>query len=107
MEEVATLFDENITQPAEPVKKKRGQRSLVEKFPEIVDVTSEFIKQHGFLAQCCRRTDTANSSGVSAPQIRDHLYQLIPGLKDHTISLSTIRRLFQALQKPYQCSGWD
>ena len=44
MEEVATLLDENITQPAELVQKKGGQQSLVEKFPEIVDVTSEFIK---------------------------------------------------------------
>ena len=52
MEEVATLLDENVTQPAEPVKRKGGQRSLVEKSPEIVDVTSEFIKQHGFSAQC-------------------------------------------------------
>ena len=78
MEEVATLLDENITQPAEPVKNKGGQRSLVEKCPEIVDVTSEFIKQHGFSAQCSRRTDTANFLGVSASPIRDHLYQLTP-----------------------------
>ena len=104
MEEVATLLDENITHPAEPVKKKGGQQSLVEKFPEIVDVISEFIKQHGFSAQCYRRTDTANSLGVFASQIRNHLYQLIPGLKDHTNSLSTRRRLFQVPNKHFEAS---
>lgn len=82
-----------------------GQPSLVSKFPEIVDITTEFIKQHGFAAQCRRRSDTGNSSGVTASQIREHLYRTIPELKDHTISLSTIRRLFQAPNKKFNASS--
>ena len=81
-----------------------GQPSLVSKFPEIVDITAEFIKQHGFAAQNRRRSETWCSSGVTTSQIRDHLYENIPGLKDHNISLSTICRLFQAPNKNFHAS---
>ena len=30
---------------------------MISKFPEIVNTTEEFIKLHGFAAQCRRRTD--------------------------------------------------
>ena len=39
---------------------------MISKFPEIAIITEEFIKQHGFAAQCHRRTDTGNSFGVTA-----------------------------------------
>ena len=62
---------------------KRGQPSLVTKFPDIIDKTKEFIKQHGFAAQHRRRTSTGYSSCVTIAQVRDHLMKEIPGLKDH------------------------
>lgn len=31
---------------------------MISKFPEIVNTTEEFIKLHGFVAQCRRLTDT-------------------------------------------------
>ncbi|CAB3978472.1 Hypothetical predicted protein [Paramuricea clavata] len=74
----------------------REQPSLVTKFPDIIDKTTEFIKQHGFAAQHRRRTSTGYSSGVTIAQIREHLMKEIPGLKEHGISSSTIRRLFKA-----------
>ena len=65
---------------------KGGQPSLVSKFPGIVDEVAEFIKQNGFSAQS-RRTETAYSLGVTIKQIRSHLYQKFPVLKEHKISL--------------------
>ena len=86
-------------------KGKGGQPSLVSKFPEIVDITTEFIKQHGFAAQCRRRSETGNSSGVTASQIREHLYSVIPELRNHSVSISTIHRLFQAPNKHFKAQA--
>ena len=83
---------------------------MISKFPEIATITEEFIKQHGFAAQCHRRTDTGNSFGVTAAQIRDHLYNSIPGLKEHcffiynsqvissTLSTFSIKRTLQMVR---------
>ena len=62
-------------------------------------MVAEFIKQHGFSAQNCRRTETGYSSGVRVKQIQQHLYANYPELKEHKISLTTIRRMFQAPNK--------
>ena len=67
--------------------------------PQILDVVAEFIKQHGFSAQNRRRTETGYSTGVTVKQIQQHLYTNYPELKEHQISLSTIRRMFQAPNK--------
>ena len=77
----------------------RKNHALVTKFPGIVEEVAEFVKQHGFAAQCRRRDDTSYSSGVTINQIMEHLYVKFPELKDHTISLSTIRRMFEAPNK--------
>ena len=58
--------------------------------PELVEVTKDFIKTHGFSAQNRRRSETANSSGVSLTQITTHVKRLIPTIK---ISRSTVHRL--------------
>ena len=78
---------------------------MIFKFPEIVNITDEFIRQYGFAAQCLCRTEKVNSFGVTAAQIRDHLYNSISGLKEHSVSLSTIHRLFQAPNKHFQSSA--
>ena len=85
-------------------KGKGGQPSIVSKFPNIVDEVSEFIKQHGFSAQNRRRTETGFSCGVTAKQIQQHLYDKYPDLKEHKISLTTIRRLFSAPNKHFKAA---
>ena len=76
-----------------------GQPSITSKFPQIVDVVAEFIKQHGFSAQNRRQAETGYSTGVTVKQIQQHLYTNYPELKEHKISLTTIRRMFQAPNK--------
>ena len=71
-----------------------GRRSLVSKFPGIVDCATEFIKQHCCSAHSRRREETG-TAGVSPGQIRDHLLQNIPGLKEHGISKHTVARLME------------
>ena len=83
-------------EPQESSKSKTGQPALIAKFPGIVDVVADFIKQHGFSAQYRRRTETGYSSGVSVSQIRDHFFENVDGLKEHDISPSTLRRIFEA-----------
>ena len=76
-----------------------GQLFIATKFPQIVDMVAEFIKQHGFSAQNRRRTEKGSSNGVTVKQIQQHLYTNYPELKEHKISLTTIRRMFQAPNK--------
>lgn len=82
-----------------------GQPSIVSKFPRIVDTVTEFTKQHGFAAQSRRREETGYSSGVTIGQIQEHLYQQFPKLKEHKISHTTIRRMFQAPDKSNKASS--
>ena len=72
-----------------------GQPSITSKFPSIVNIAAEFVKQHGFSAHNRRRNETANTSGVSITQIKEHLMKAVPGLKEHGIAKTTIRRLFR------------
>ena len=76
-----------------------GQPSIISKFPQIVDVVAEFMKQNGFSAQNCRRTETGYFTGVTVKQIQQHLHTYYPELKEHKISFTTIRRIFQAPNK--------
>ena len=76
-----------------------GQLFIATKFPQIVDMVAEFIKQHGFSAQNRRRMEKGSSNGVTVKQIQQHLYTNYPELKEHKISLTTIRRMFQAPNK--------
>ena len=45
--------------------RKRGRKSVVSLFPEIVPTAENFIKEHGYEADAKRRCDTARSSGVT------------------------------------------
>ena len=105
-EEFDETDDETVitqTEDEAPQQHKGGQPSIVFKFPEIVDQVSEFIKQNGFSTQNWRRTGYSN--GVTAKQIQDHLHKLYPTLKEHKISLSTIRRMFTAPNKHFTCES--
>ena len=64
---------------------KIGRPSLVSKFPGLVQCAAEFIKQHCFSAHSQQRQETG-MAGVSPAQIRDHLEQNIPDLKEYGIS---------------------
>ena len=57
----------------------------------IPDTVTEFLKTHGFKAQEKRRNDDFESCGVSLYDIKVHLYEVIPGLKEYGISNTTIR----------------
>ena len=80
-------------------KSNQEQPSIVSKFPTTVDVAAEYVKQNSFSAQCQRRTETGYSSGVTAQEIREHLLKEVPNLKEHGISVTSTRRLFQASKK--------
>ena len=70
---------ESSSQDSVPSKKKvnkGGQKSIVQLFPSIIDIASEFLKQHGLAAQCKRRNDTGFSSAVTINQIRQHLLEM-------------------------------
>ena len=84
-------------------KGKGGQPSIVLKFPQIVDEVFQFIKQLGFSSQSRRWTETGYSS-VTAKQIQQHLYDTYPELKEHKISLSTIKRIFNAPNKHFKAA---
>ena len=76
-----------------------GQPSFIFKFPEIIGEVTVYVKHHNFAAQARRWTDTGFSSGISIAEIRNHLYEKFPDLKSHIVSLTTIRRLFEAPNK--------
>ena len=93
---------ESSSQDSIPSKKtvnKGGQKSIAQLFPSIIDITSEFLKQHGLAVQYRRRNDTGFSSGVTINQIRQHLLENGQGLCEHNISKSTVRRLLEAPNK--------
>ena len=90
---------ESCSQDSVPSKKrinKGGQKPIFQLFPCLIDITSELLKQHGPAVQCKRRNDTGFSSGVTINQIRQHLLEIVQGLREHNISKSTVRRLFEA-----------
>ena len=76
-----------------------GRKSILNKFPTIPDAATEFIKANGFKAQERRRETTITSCGVSVQDIRDHLLEVIPGLKEHGLSVTTVRYLFKPVKK--------
>ena len=72
---------------------KPGRPSIVDKFPAIVEVASEFVKSHGYAAHVRRRESVASTPGVSLRDIQDHLLRNVPGLEEHGISVHTVARL--------------
>ena len=75
---------------------KVGRPAKHIQFSGIVEVALAFIQQHGYSAQSRRRSDTASSCGVTLAQIRKHLLDNIPGLKEAGISRQTIHNLMVA-----------
>ena len=75
---------------------KVGRPAKHIQFAGIVEVALAFIQQHGYSAQCRRRSDTANSCGLTLAQIRKHLLENIPVLNEAGISRQTIHNIMVA-----------
>lgn len=63
------------------VQKNRGRPSLVSQFPQIPQLVTDLIKQHGFSAHSRRRTEVGGTCGVSLGDIQKHIISQIPQLK--------------------------
>ena len=55
--------------------------------------TVSFICLHGFAANSRRRNLIANSCGVTLENLRQHLLDNVPGLKEHGLSRKTVHHL--------------
>ena len=84
--------------------KKTGPKLIEEKFTEIHDVATEFIKRNGYKAQEKRRNDDFVSCGVSVQavhwvqEVREHL-KTIPGLAEHGLSKMSVKYLFKPVHQ--------
>ena len=88
--ETVNDINENLISTETPEKnlnENRGQPSITIKFPSVVNIAADFVKQHSFAAQIRRRTNTRSSAGVSIVQIRTHILENVPGLREHRISI--------------------
>ena len=92
--------------PEENLNENRGQPSITVKFTSVVNIAADFVKQDSFAAQIRRDTNTGSSAAVSIAQIRTHLLEKVPGLREHRISITTVRRLFKAPNKGNNTSRW-
>ena len=89
--------DDAVRSPIFGPRQKRGRRPMHERYPELVNEVSSFIKQHSFSAHGRRRETTGTGVGVTLLQIRNHVLATIPELVD--ISTDTIHRLMVAPKK--------
>ena len=64
------------------LRRKPGRKPLYEKYHRLVEMVTNFIKQHSFSAHSRRRETSGTGSGVSLQAIRDHVVQELPELKD-------------------------
>ena len=65
-------------------RRKPGRKPLYEKYPRLVEMITNVIKQHSFSSHGRRRETSGTGSGVSLQAIRDHVVQELPELKDVT-----------------------
>ena len=76
-----------------------GRKPLHIKYPDLVECATNFIKENSFAAHSRRRETTGIGTGVGLKDIREHLLQHVPGLREHGISLDTIHHLMVAPRK--------
>ena len=89
-----------VQQPTEKnTSSEGGRKSILDSFSNIPDIATEFIKADGFKAQEKRRDTTITSCGVSVKDVKWHLCQAIPGLREFGISDSTVRYLFKPVKE--------
>ena len=71
-----------------------SRKPIVKKFPSLISSAMEFIKLNGYSAHARRRSSTGSGAGVSLDQVRNHLLQTVPGLKEHGIGKTAVAYLF-------------
>ena len=74
------------------------------KYPQIVLVITEFIKQHGYRAQERRRTEIGTSYGVILREIKEHPLKMIPELQQVGIGTTTIAYLMASPHRGHSSS---
>ena len=77
--------------------RKTGRPATSEKYPQLVEIVTSFIKQHSFYAHNRRRETTGTGTGVTLAQIRKHVLEVIPALVD--IPCNTVHRLMVSPRK--------
>ena len=78
-------------------RRKAGRKPLHEKFPALVEIVTNFVKQHSFSAHDRRRETSGTGTGVTLQAIRDHVIREIPNLDD--VSRQTLQYLMVAPRK--------
>ena len=73
--------------------RKVGCKPLVEKFPNLINSATNYIKLHKYSAHAQRRTSTGTGTGVSVEDVRQHLLTPIPGLAEEGISATSVAYL--------------
>ena len=73
------------------------QRSLLSKYPEVINIVDTFISQHGSEAHRRRQDSTKYANGVTLQEIADKVVKEIPNLK--SVSRTTILRLLEPPNK--------
>jgi hypothetical protein len=86
------------------IQSKRGRKSKQSLFPDIIPTANSFIQEHGYEADARRRVDTARSSGVTLQQVRDKLYEKIPGLKEDGLHHTTLHRMMVPPNKKFKAA---
>ena len=95
----------NDSIPIATVQKEKGKGRnggripILQRFPDVSHVATEFIKTSGFKAQEKRRESTITSCGVSLKNITEHFIKEIPGLSEHGTSEMNVRYLFNPVNK--------
>ena len=81
--------------------RKPGRKPYHTIFPSLAQCALQYLQQHGWSAQERRRTEVANSVGVSLASLRQHLLKTVPGLDAVGISRTTVHQL---MLPPRQCT---
>lgn len=85
-------IDETLAEEA-LISNDRSEKLKHEEFPQLVEEVRKFLELHGCAAQSRRRSDVANSLGVTLEDLRQHLLSVIPGLKQSGLSRTTVHEL--------------
>ena len=75
------------------ISAKRGRPSIEQLFPGIIETTQKFIEENGFEAHR-RRQKTTATCGTTMKRVRNHLLEVVPGLKEHRENIGKTKPLF-------------
>ena len=99
--EVSSHKQEVLKPVKEGPTQRLGRQPLWLKYPEIVPSATNFIKQQSYAR---RRESTGTGTGVTLKDLKQHLLDTVPGLKEHGISVDTVHHLMVAPRKNSSCA---